>query len=361
MQIDIPAHIEKLLFMHDTLVIPGFGGFTATKTSAEADFVGGQVKPPQKLLAFSENLTVDDGILVNDIAATHHLSTEDAQRTLQDFVDKMVDLLNQREIVTLPGVGRLYKNYVQKIQFLPDATNFNTESFGLPPLQFSPIARSREVADKTPDLTPTATTTTPPANTPNQTPQPPEFTPTYEAPARSGTSPLLIILGIALLIIGITAGVMWWRSHHKKATEEAPKPDTEIVETETPIRETPKTTKTNTAPTPKTTQPKQVEKVKEPVVKESVTKKTETAPKQTPTTSGAGKECILVVATLQEKANADRTAAMLKKNGYEVYFVQHNGFQVGVQFRYQELTEIQQKIIALQKLTGEQQIWIKKK
>lgn len=347
--------------MHDTLVIPGFGGFTATKTSAEADFVGGLVKPPQKLLAFSENLTIDDGILVNDIAATHHLSTEDAQRALQDFVDKMIDLLNQREIVTLPGVGRLYKNYVQKIQFLPDATNFNTESFGLPPLQFSPIARSREVADKTPDLTPTATTITTPPVTSTPTPPPPELTPTYEAPVRTGTSPLLIILGVVLLIIGITAGVMWWRSHHKKTTEETPKPDTEIVETETTPSETPNTTKTNTAPASKTNHPKKSEKASEPVVKESVAKKTAPVPKQTPATSGGGKECILVVATLQEKANADRTAALLKKNGYEVYFVQKNGFQVGVQFRYQELTEIQQKIIALQKLTGEQQIWIKKK
>lgn len=360
MQIDIPAHIEKLLFLHDTLVIPRFGGFTATKTSAEADFVGGTVKPPQKLLTFSENLTVDDGILINDIAATHHFSTEDAQRALQDFVDKMTDLLNQREIVTLPGVGRLYKNYVQKIQFLPDATNFNTESFGLPPLQFSPIARSREVSDKTPDLTPTATTTMQPATTKAQTAPPPEFTSTYEAPARSGTSPLLVILGVALLIIGVTAGVMWWRSHHKKETE-SPKTETEIVENETPIRESPKSTKTNTAPSPKESPQKQTGKATEPVVKESVTKKTQEAPKQKTATSGVGKECILVVATLQEKANADRTAALLKKNGYEVYFMQRNGYQVGVQFRYKDLTEIQQKIIALQKLTGEDQIWIKKK
>ena len=143
MQIDIPAHIEKLLFLHDALVIPGFGGFTATRTPASTDYVGGTVNPPAKTLAFSENLTINDGLLTADIADAHGLSIEEANRAVEVFVEKMRNLLDQREIVTLSGVGRLYKNYVQKIQFLPDATNFNASSYGLPPLQFSPIARSR--------------------------------------------------------------------------------------------------------------------------------------------------------------------------------------------------------------------------
>ena len=70
MQIDIPSHIEKLLFLHEALVIPGFGGFTATRTPATADYVGGTVSSPSKTLSFSENLTIDDGILVNDITMT---------------------------------------------------------------------------------------------------------------------------------------------------------------------------------------------------------------------------------------------------------------------------------------------------
>ena len=168
MQIDIPAHIEKLLFLHDALIIPGFGGFTATRTPASADYVGGSVAPPAKTLAFSENLTVDDGILVGDIAQTHGIALDDARKAIVDFVEKMQTLLQQREIVTLPGVGRLYRNYVQKIQFLPDSTNFNASSYGLPPLQFSPIARSREVVEKpaTEAVAGSASSTNPPVYTP---------------------------------------------------------------------------------------------------------------------------------------------------------------------------------------------------
>ena len=204
MQIDIPSHIEKLLFLHEALVIPGFGGFTATRTPATADFVGGTVSSPSKTLSFSENLTIDDGILITDITLTHGISTEDAQRVVEEFVQKMQSLLSQREIVTLPGVGRLYKNYVQKIQFLPDATNFNAASYGLPPLQFSPIARAREVgADP---ATVTATSNVPPTSTERTAVVTPPTMPeaTY-APERSKRHPIGIALGILFLLASLTA------------------------------------------------------------------------------------------------------------------------------------------------------------
>jgi hypothetical protein len=67
------------------------------------------------------------------------------------------------------------------------------------------------------------------------------------------------------------------------------------------------------------------------------------------------------VATLQEKANADRLVRTIQNGGYQVYMVQKKGYQVGIQFNYSNLTEVQQKIVELQKLTGENQIWIKQK
>jgi len=73
------------------------------------------------------------------------------------------------------------------------------------------------------------------------------------------------------------------------------------------------------------------------------------------------RECILVIATLREKTNADRLVRMLKKDGHEVYFLERNGYQVGVRFDYVQLSEIQETINILSKLTGEDQIWIKKK
>jgi cell division septation protein DedD len=339
MQVDIPAHIEKLLFLHDALIIPGFGGFTTTRTPAAADFVGGTVSPPSKTLAFSENLTVDDGILVDDIAKTHSIPTEDAQRAVAEFVRQMQALLGQREIVTLPGVGRLYQNYVQKIQFLPDSTNFNAASYGLLPLQFSPIARSREIA--------------PPATTeplPNPTGNQPSPTAVVQGAgqgtprSRGGWGPWL---GLVFLLFSLGFGIWYWQQRKKEALKQR---DNTAQETAAPPT-APKHS-ADTGKTPEKTAEKSPEEPPENPQAENP---------ESPTANLPERECILVVATLQEKVNADRLLRMLKNDGHQVYFLEKNGYQVGVQFRYKDPKEVQETISILRSLTGEKQIWIKKK
>lgn len=342
MQVDIPSHIEKLLFLHESLVIPGFGGFTATRTPATTDYVGGTVSAPSKTLAFSENLTIDDGILVNDIMLTHGINAEDASRVVAEFVEKMQSLLNQREIVTLPGVGRLYKNYVQKIQFLPDATNFNAASYGLPPLQFSPISRAREVS---PDPSDPDVPYVAPA------PPPPMPEPTFSS-QRSGSASLGTALGIVFLLASLTAAIWYWQ--HKKSQSKAEnKPDTELTENtpEPPVKETPEKTNVNTSPA------KEETAAPEKTAAESLEEREKSVRDKVKN----GRQCILVVATLSVKENADKLRNSLIEAGYEVYYVQKSGHQVGIQFYYTDPAEVQQNIDALKKLTGEKNILVKKR
>lgn len=376
MHIDIPAHIEKLLFLHDTLTIPGFGTFTATKASATPDYSAGTISPPSKSLTFSENITTDDGVLVNDVAVANGVSSEEARRVIADFVEKMQTQLGQREIVTLPAVGRLYKNYVQKIQFLPDTTNFSPESFGLPPLQFSPIGRSREVEKSQETPAPAAgstfkTTTTPappPASTVKvpATPQPlPE--PYAPASARSGGAGWATALGIFLLFCALSGGYwLWERQKDKMAKAENDK----IERIANPLpgsgktNESPKKTEVPVLSQEKTPTPASEEAELNKKAQESLAEKTKAAREEiqkSETTPKGGRECILVVATLSEKANADRLEQMLKEEGFKIYYLQRNGYQVGIRFYYNNIQEVQDKIKTLQNLTGEQDIWIKKK
>jgi nucleoid DNA-binding protein len=350
MQIDIPSHIEKLLFLHEALVIPGFGGFTATRTPATADYVGGTVSSPSKTLSFSENLTIDDGILVNDITMTHGISTEDAQVVVAEFVEKMQSLLSQREIVTLPGVGRLYKNYVQKIQFLPDATNFNAASYGLPPLQFSPIARSREVGADPATVLPNDGL---PVHEKPAVVTPPSMPEATFSPQRSKRSSSLgTALGVLLLLASLTAGIWYWQ--HQKKTDKTKKQ--ELVETlKEPAKEKPKDvaegTNTDNAPTNTT------ETAPEKTVEESVEERMDAVRNQVKN----GRQCVLVVATLSKEENANKLRKLLAEEGFDVYFVKKSGYQVGIQFYYSNPAEIKEKIAALQGLTGEKNILVKKK
>ena len=363
MQIDIPAHIEKLLFLHDALVIPGFGGFTATRTPASTDFVGGTVNPPAKTLSFSENLTIDDGLLTADISDAHGITTEDAQHAVEEFVEKMRELLDQREIVTLPGVGRLYKNYVQKIQFLPDATNFNAASYGLPPLQFSPIARSREM-EKAPESSqatipaanpaPVQSVSTPPL------PQPAMPEPTFASERSGGRSGLATALGILLLLASLAAGIWYWQNQKKTPPEEV------VAETEVPKdEESSKVDKTEkTAPAPskeEKEEPVSVSEDPEKSAKASLEAK-EKAAREKLNLARNGKECILVVASLSDKNNADKLRKLLTDQDYQEYY-QQNGktHVVGIKFFYLKPAEIEAKKKALMELTGVNYIAVKKK
>lgn len=386
MQIDVPAHIEKLLFLHDSLVVPGFGGFTATAAPAKADYTGGSVIPPSKILLFSENLAVDDGRLVQDIANAHQIPTEEARRVVTEFVEQIQGLLNQREIVTLPNIGRLYKNYMQKIQFLPVANNFNAASYGLPPLQFSPIARSREVTEPAP-APPPQTAETPAATIPaaisvdeavveearaaaTETPvsvpvlpdppvkpveivPPPAFTPPpvpTPAPhvAKSSSTRIFPIV-TTLVLLAVVAGVLWRAQQLKK--QKLNKEDLE-ASTKVALNGTEKAADAEEAV--KITEKKDNTTASKPTVEKPAVVPPKPKPETTKTADS--RECILIVATLQSEENATKLIEKLKRNGYTPYSTYQRGHQVGVRFNYRDNSEIQDKIRAIQRLVGEKPV-----
>jgi cell division septation protein DedD len=349
MTIDLVPHIEKLLYSHPTLVVPGLGAFQTTKTEARPDAISGVVNPPARTLSFNENLTVDDGLLTEDIAQTHQISTEKAREIVQQFVEQTHDLLSKREIVTLPGIGRLYRNYVQKIQFLPDSTNFNTDAYGLPPLQFSPITRARETAESAQPAPATQTQATAAA--------PSTPTPTYIPEEEKDPSRWLPLLGVGILLLLVGAGYFYIRSLNQAKKDAA---GTSLSQTETPAAETPAAEtapaerETATLPTPGTEErPAAKPAPAPPKVKEN------TAPAKP---SAGGRRCIIVIGQFKDPANIAQLKEKLTANGFQVYQAPgKTGQQIGVQFNYQNVRDIQQNLNTLEKLTGVSDLWIKQK
>ncbi len=143
MNIVVGKAIKELLFDHDTVILPGLGGFTATSVAATVDYVQGTVQPPAKKLEFNTNLVTNDGTLINHIQQAEVITAKEANEVIASYVDEVKESLENREIVDIPNVGRLYKDFEQKIRFMPEGTNFKVESFGLPTVQFNPIARQK--------------------------------------------------------------------------------------------------------------------------------------------------------------------------------------------------------------------------
>lgn len=143
MKIDISSAIADLLFKNQTVVLPGFGAFVGSYKSATIDYVQGEIAPPSKELNFNENLLVNDGVLVNYLQEKYKISAEEAEQAIKQFVKEVMATLEKREMVVFPKIGKLYRDYENKYKFIADNTNFNTDSFGLPDVNFFPVLRDK--------------------------------------------------------------------------------------------------------------------------------------------------------------------------------------------------------------------------
>lgn len=157
MQIDIGAYLGELLFDHQTVNVPGLGGFVTQYKPATIDQVQGRISPPGKSLTFNRNLVLDDGLLVNFIKEKHGLSYSEAQQVVAEYVKDVLAAIERREIVVFPNLGRLYRDFENNLQFLPDNTNFNTDVHGLPEVAFYPVARTEGLKTAAPAATPRQT------------------------------------------------------------------------------------------------------------------------------------------------------------------------------------------------------------
>jgi len=144
MNLDLAPHIYTLLFQQETVIFPEFGGLVGSYNPASVDYVQGIIYPPSKTLVLNERLTTNDGVLEHFVRNKFELTKEEATLVITNFVNGMNETLDKGDIVIFPKVGRLYKNYERKLQFLQENTNFNKDTFGLPAIQFYPILRSGE-------------------------------------------------------------------------------------------------------------------------------------------------------------------------------------------------------------------------
>ena len=128
----IEHYISNLLYLHDCVIIPGFGGFVGNKKSAYIHPVSGIIYPPSKELLFNKNLTQNDGLLATHIAKQENIDLSETSSLIEDFVQSIQTELNSRSAFKLQKVGTFTKGKEENISFLQDKNqNYNLASFGM--------------------------------------------------------------------------------------------------------------------------------------------------------------------------------------------------------------------------------------
>lgn len=139
-KVDITAFIRELLFGHDCVIVPGFGGFIGNYTPARIDKSSGTFFPPVKQISFNRNLSHNDGLLVGRISGSANINYGDARNMVEEFVLELRRKLSKGEKVVFDNIGSFINNSEGNVQFEPDRNaNYHLDSYGLESFQCLPL------------------------------------------------------------------------------------------------------------------------------------------------------------------------------------------------------------------------------
>ena len=137
---DITAFIRELLFSHDCVIVPGFGGFIGNYTPARIDKSTSTFYPPLKQISFNRNLNHNDGLLAGRISGSLKVNFKDALNIIEEFAASVRKRLERGEKVVFDNIGSFANNQEGNIQFEPDpGVNYHLDAYGLDSFQFSPL------------------------------------------------------------------------------------------------------------------------------------------------------------------------------------------------------------------------------
>lgn len=143
---DISVYISELLYQHDCVIVPGFGGFVGNYKPAVINQQQHTISPPSKAISFNRYLQNNDGLLANHIAGSIGVSFDKATQLVQAWVTSAKSLLNNGNELVLKKVGKLHTGGGGSLQFIPDESiNYLRSSYGLKVITAEPIDRTDEI------------------------------------------------------------------------------------------------------------------------------------------------------------------------------------------------------------------------
>jgi len=145
--VKLDNHIHTLLYQHDCVIVPDFGGFVANYAPATIHPVHHTFSPPSKKISFNKNLRNNDGLLANYVSTTEHLDYNNANHAIVDFVHECKSQLASNKKCEISQVGLLSLDVEGNIQFqAEESVNHLMSSIGL--VSFISPAIKRESLEK---------------------------------------------------------------------------------------------------------------------------------------------------------------------------------------------------------------------
>tara|TARA_B100001758_G_scaffold247960_1_gene269223 strand:+ start:7238 stop:8182 length:945 start_codon:yes stop_codon:yes gene_type:complete len=141
----VENYISELLFLHDCVIVPGFGGFIGNRKSAQLNKITGRLTPPSKQILFNTNLRTNDGLLIAHIASKEEITQEKAKQNVIDFANTSNTKLNKSKVLRIDKIGLFTVSTEGNIIYLQDSSiNYSLDAFGLQTTYKKPIEINTE-------------------------------------------------------------------------------------------------------------------------------------------------------------------------------------------------------------------------
>ncbi|MEM8526861.1 MAG: HU family DNA-binding protein [Bacteroidota bacterium] len=309
---DIGKIITQLLYDHEAVTIPGFGGLTLRAQAAEADQLAGIIRPPSKIVSFNPNLKLNDGLLIARIQDIYNLSAEEADKVLQSFIEQLTIRLKNGETVEIEGIGQFFQSG-EEVQFSTAAINYDKSTYGLPEVKSSVIAipKGEKLTFGSPEAETTTTTVV-------------ETEETERSPIFRWAVPLIAVLTLAALIFMFKDQLFGNQNKQKENTED------QVRVNEAPIAA--------------------LEEPQDTIIEEYTSKGEEQIDVESATPPPNQRVKKIVVGAFKDQTNAGKLARKIQLKGYVPFSESRNGKRyVGITYPYESDAEFRSALANIKK------------
>lgn len=140
----IERDLHELLYCHDCVIVPEWGGFLTHYRPARLDEARSLVHPPGKDISFNKSLVRNDGLLADRLAKREGIAFDVASARIDAEVEGWRRVLHNDGRLELPHIGIFYHDAEHNLQFDPDRRSDHLkDGFGLRPVAAVPVEQSR--------------------------------------------------------------------------------------------------------------------------------------------------------------------------------------------------------------------------
>ena len=138
-------YISDLLYRHECVIVPDFGGFVMNTKSAIISSYSKTFYPPHKQITYNGHLTNNDGLLANYIASVDKMPFEHAMNYIKFEVSQWKKELKITDLF-LEKIGKFSLDENNAIIFEPQTdTNYLTSAYGLSSFVMPEIKREKYI------------------------------------------------------------------------------------------------------------------------------------------------------------------------------------------------------------------------